>query len=165
MILRNVVGAGLTGSKETDRHTVLLKFMTTKQGSSLLSDYQRTFTDQVSYLRAVGITQAQYGDDEVAMCLTLSLNSQFQSWRDELAKASLAEGVGKYPKTLAKAMELSTGYARILLASGLGKAPAKPIFSAEISTTEEPKYCMVANPRWKGKGTPLAKEAASAATA
>jgi hypothetical protein len=116
MILRNVVGAGLTGSKETDRHTVLLKFMTTKQGSSLLSDYQRTFTDQVSYLRAVGITEAQYGDDEVAMCFILSLNSQFQSWRDELAKASLAEGVGKYPKTLAKAMELSTGYARILLA-------------------------------------------------
>jgi hypothetical protein len=44
----------------------------------------------------------------------------------------------------------------------LGKAPAKPIFSAEISTTEESEHCMVANSRWKGKGTPLAKEAASA---
>jgi hypothetical protein len=42
LILRNVVGAGLTGSEETDRHPVLLKSMTTKQGSSLLSDYQRT---------------------------------------------------------------------------------------------------------------------------
>jgi hypothetical protein len=47
----------------------------------------------------------------------------------------------------------------------VSQQPAKPIFSAEISTTEEPEYCMVANPRWKGKGTLLAKEAASAETA
>jgi hypothetical protein len=60
--------------------------MTTKQGSSLLS-----VTDQV------GITEAHYGDDELAMFFVLSLNSQFQSWRDELAKASLAQCVGKYP--------------------------------------------------------------------
>ena len=130
----------------------MTRYQACKQGSIPLAEYQRIFKDQVSYLRAVGYTEVMVPEEHVAMQYIQSLNSQFKGWREELAKQSLMDEKSKYPTMLVKAMELSMSYAKIVAATAAERGAGKPIFSAEeASGSDEPEFCLVANPRFKGK--------------
>ena len=145
-LIKKVVGTGMYGMKETDKYTVMIRYHACKQGNASLPDYQRTFKDQVSYLRAVGYDETRVPEDELAMQYIHSLNSQFQVWRDELAKLSLMDRKSRYPDTLAKAMEDSVSYAKIMAGSA-AKAAVKPMFALEEGTDSE--YCLPLKPKPK----------------
>ena len=153
-LAKKVVGTGLYGSMATDKYTVMSRYQACRQGNVALAEYQRIFKDQLSYLRAVGYTEVMVPESDVAMQYIQSLNSQFQGWRDELAKLTLALKESKYPSTLAEAMEMSVSYSKIVSGSAVSKAAGKPVFALEeAGGEEEPEFCMVMgpNPKFKPK--------------
>ena len=153
-LAKKVVGTGLYGSMATDKYTVMSRYQACRQGNVELADYQRTFRDQLSYLRAVGYTEVMVPESDVAMQYIQSLNSQFQGWRDELAKLTLAFKESKYPSTLSEAMATSVSYAKIVAGSSAAKESGKPVFAMEeAGRAEEPEFCMVMgpNPKYKPK--------------